>query len=47
MSHRTALVIAVVLVALILGDMLFKDGQTLVFLGRKFLHLLEWVKVWR
>ena len=47
MTDRIALWLAVILAALIAADLLLDDGQMLLFLGRKFIDLMDWVEFWR
>ena len=38
---------ALVLAVLIGADFLFTGGETLLFLARKFIGLMDWVEFWR
>jgi hypothetical protein len=46
-TDRLALILGLILAALIGLDMALTGGETLVFLARKFLNLLDWVEFWR
>jgi hypothetical protein len=45
-TNRTALFLALVLVALVATDLVMGLGGTL-FLARRFLELLHWLAFWR
>ena len=47
MTNRIAVVLAIIIVAAIAADQLFNEGIAGVFLGRKFLGLLNWIAFWR
>ncbi len=47
MTNIIALYIGLVLLAAIGLDLVANDGAALVFLGHKFLRLVEWVVFWR
>lgn len=47
MTNRIAIYLGVILVCLVAWDNNYNDGALLVFLGRQFLRLIEWVAVWR
>ena len=47
MTNRIALWLIVILAGAILADLTLNDGQSLFFLARKFLNLIEWVAFWR
>lgn len=47
MENRSAVVLGVTLVLLCTADWIFKDGETLVFLGKQLLRLIEYLAFWR
>ncbi|NJS38314.1 MAG: hypothetical protein HC783_04070 [Rhodobacteraceae bacterium] len=47
MTNMIALFLGLFLLAGIGLDLLANDGAALLFLARKFLHLVEWVVFWR
>ena len=47
MTEHIALWLAAVLAGLIAADFLLTGGETLIFLARKFLGLMDWVEFWR
>ncbi len=47
MTDRIALGLALLLAALIGADLMLNGGESLLFLARKFLDLMEWVEFWR
>lgn len=47
MTNRIALVLALVIVGAITVDVMLYGMQHLVFLGKKFAELLEWIAFWR
>ncbi|MGR3660559.1 MAG: hypothetical protein ACU0CA_05145 [Paracoccaceae bacterium] len=47
MTNRIALAIALFIFILLSADYLLNDGQASLFLGRKFLTLIEYMKFWR
>ena len=47
MTNRIALVLGVILVALIVLDLVLTGSQTLLFLGKRLMDLIEWMAFWR
>lgn len=47
MTNTIAIVLAGLVVGGLVVDIVFFGGETLLFLGRKFLDLLTWVAFWR
>ncbi len=47
MTDRIALGLALLIAAGIAADMALTGGETLLFLARKFVSLLDWVEFWR
>lgn len=47
MTDKLALIVALALLAAIIGDIVFHSGASLLFLSRKLIGLLEWMAVWR
>lgn len=47
MNNLVAFGLAVLVVALILGDALLFHGQGILFLMRKMVDLIDWVAFWR
>ncbi|RZO35576.1 MAG: glyceraldehyde-3-phosphate dehydrogenase [Rhodobacteraceae bacterium] len=47
MSNRSWLILFLGIVALFTGDIFISDGETLLFLGRRVLVLIEWIAFWR
>ncbi len=47
MTNRIAIWLGIVLIALILIDVIGFGAENLVFLGRKFFELIEWLAFWR
>jgi len=46
-TNRIAFWLMVVLAGASAADVILNDGQSLFFLARKFLNLIEWVAFWR
>jgi hypothetical protein len=46
-DNRSALVLAVVLVAAAVVDAVFNDADVLLFLARQIMRLSEWMAFWR
>jgi hypothetical protein len=46
-TNGIALWLIVILAGAGLADFTLNDGQSLFFLARKFLNLIEWVAFWR
>ncbi|WP_186766657.1 hypothetical protein [Puniceibacterium confluentis] len=47
MTNSIALTLAVLLCALIIGDYIVYGAEHLLFLGKKFFGLLDWMAFWR
>ncbi|SDJ37004.1 hypothetical protein SAMN04487993_102817 [Salipiger marinus] len=47
MTNRLALWIGAALLAAIMADILLYDAEHLLFLGRRFFVLLDWIAFWR
>ncbi len=47
MTNRLASLLALLLLAAILLDVWLYGSEHLVFLGKKFLELIEWMAFWR
>lgn len=47
MNNKIAIILGIVIVGCILLDTLFNGGASLVFLGKKFAELIEWIAFWR
>ncbi|MCA0960766.1 hypothetical protein [Salipiger bermudensis] len=47
MTNRIAIWIALLILAALAADSLIWGSQHLVFLGRKFFALLDWMAFWR
>lgn len=47
MTNGLALWLIVILLGAGLADLVLHDGEWLLFLGRRFLDLVEWVAFWR
>ena len=47
MTNRIALWLIIILAGAILADVTLNDSQSLFFLARRFLLLIEWVVFWR
>ncbi len=47
MTNRLALILAATILAAAAADAVLNDARTLVFLGRKFFALIEWLAFWR
>lgn len=47
MTNRIALILFIIIVALILADLMFHGGQTLLFLGKELFEFLDWLAFWR
>lgn len=47
MTNRIALALALFLFILLSADYLLNDGQASLFLGKKFLTLVDYMKFWR
>ncbi len=47
MTNRIAIWLGLLIVAALVADALIYGSEHLVFLGRKFFALLDWVAFWR
>lgn len=47
MTNRIAIFLGALLIALIVLDLVLFGSEHLVFLGKKFLGLIEWIAFWR
>ncbi|MBO9464883.1 hypothetical protein J7443_06570 [Tropicibacter sp. R15_0] len=47
MSNQLAIILGVAILAAVGIDYFLAGGETLLFLGRKFFVLLDWVAFWR
>ncbi|MGI3164505.1 hypothetical protein [Pseudooceanicola sp. 200-1SW] len=47
MTNRTAIIIGVVILALLVLDNGFGEGENTLFLMRKFADFVEWLAFWR
>lgn len=47
MTNRLAILLGLTIVGLIAVDMLFYEAENLLFLGKKFLELMNWLAFWR
>ncbi|MEC3862534.1 hypothetical protein VK792_14670 [Mesobacterium sp. TK19101] len=47
MTNSIAIVLGLLIVAGIAADLTLFEGQNLVFLGKKFYDLLQWMAFWR
>ncbi|MEX0310894.1 MAG: hypothetical protein AB3N17_11705 [Tateyamaria sp.] len=47
MTNRIALVLALLIIGAITVDVLLFGQEHLIFLGKKFAELLEWLAFWR
>ena len=47
MTDQIAVFLGAAIITAIVGDMYFYDSAHLVFLGREFLELTEWIAFWR
>ena len=47
MTNRLAIILGMILVGLIAADVFLAGGANLLFLGRKFFVLIEWLAFWR
>lgn len=47
MTNRIALVLGATILLLVLVDVLLFGTDHLVFLGKKFFELIEWLSFWR
>ncbi|MEL6608535.1 MAG: hypothetical protein AAFO93_06460 [Pseudomonadota bacterium] len=47
MTNRLAIILAVLIVAAILADVVFNGGAAMLFLLKKFIELLEYLAFWR
>lgn len=46
-TDRLALILALILAAFIGADLVLTGGETLLYLARKFVGLMDWVEFWR
>lgn len=46
MTNQIALVLGLILIAALGVDQVFYDGTGTIYMGRKFLTLLYWLKFW-
>ncbi len=47
MTNKSAIYLGLLLIGAIVLDIVLRDGHELVFLGRKFLELTEYLAFWR
>ena len=47
MTNSVAIFLGVAIVGAIAADVMIFDSANLVFLGKKFAELLEWIAFWR
>lgn len=47
MTNVTAFWLAAIIFLFMGVDYLANDGQAMLYLARKFLHLVDWVEFWR
>lgn len=47
MTNRSALILALLLIAAITIDVMLYGSQHVIFLSKKFTDLLEWLAFWR
>ena len=47
MTNKLAIILGLVVVGLISADLYLNDGSELLFLGRKFLDLVNYIAFWR
>ncbi len=47
MTNSIALVLGAVIIGGIVFDLTTYDGSNLLFLGKKFMELIEWMAFWR
>lgn len=47
MTNRIALVLGLLITAMIVLDLAVFGSQHMVFLGKKFVELIEWIAFWR
>ncbi|WP_299602999.1 hypothetical protein [uncultured Tateyamaria sp.] len=47
MTNRIALVLALLIIGAITLDVMLYGMEHLIFLGKKFAELLEWIAFWR
>jgi hypothetical protein len=47
MTNRIAIVLGLIIVGAILLDVFLYGSEHLVFLGKKFAELVEWIAFWR
>lgn len=47
MTNTLAIVLGLALIAAIAGDIMLNGTENLIFLGKKFFELIEWMAFWR
>ncbi|WP_205389214.1 hypothetical protein SuNHUV7_35120 (plasmid) [Pseudoseohaeicola sp. NH-UV-7] len=47
MTNRIAIVLGLIIVGAILLDVFLYGSEHLIFLGKKFAELVEWIAFWR
>lgn len=47
MTNRLAIILGLIIAAAIGADIYLTDGTNLLFLGRKFFVMLDWLAFWR
>lgn len=47
MTNQLAIVIGLTITAAVAADLTLNNAEALLFLGRKFFFLLDWVAFWR
>ena len=47
MTNSIALVLALLIIGAITADVMLYGTEHLIFLGKKFAELLEWIAFWR
>ncbi|MFK7753246.1 MAG: hypothetical protein AB8B51_11930 [Sedimentitalea sp.] len=47
MTNKIAIWLGSILIVLVLIDVLLYGTEHLIFLGKKFYELIEWIAIWR
>ncbi|NOX39899.1 MAG: hypothetical protein GXP05_05135 [Alphaproteobacteria bacterium] len=47
MDNKTALALAIIIMAALVGDQVFLGGEMRLQVAEKFVQLIEWVAFWR
>lgn len=47
MNNTLAIILGVLIIAGVASDVVLTGGETLLFLAKKFMNLMDWLAFWR